>query len=88
MAIADVFDIPGIGDVIMGGNPDITKNDTSKLCRKGQNIIIITQNGEFTFKVLGIRLSLSIAETVIIGIHLEDSEDFHSLKAGDLVYKI
>ena len=88
MTIANVIVVPGIGNVIMGGNPEITKNDTSKLCRKGQSIIIITQNREFVFKVLDVQFSLSIAEAVIIGTHLEESEDFHRLKAGDLIYKI
>ncbi|MGN6710743.1 hypothetical protein [Anaerocolumna jejuensis] len=50
MAIENVIGVPGIGNVIIAGNPEITKNDTSKLCRKGQNSITITQNREIVFK--------------------------------------
>lgn len=87
MTIGDIIYIPNVGVVIVGGNPEITKNDLSKLCSIGKNIIIKTKNEELLFKVLDIKLSFSISEKVIISIQLEETKDFCKLNFGDLVYK-
>lgn len=87
MSIGDVTTIANIGNVIVGGNPEITKNDTSKLCKKGENIIIRSAEQESIFKVQDIRLSYSISEKVIVSLQLEESENFSKIKPGDLVFK-
>ncbi len=87
MKIGDVVTIPNVGFVIVGGNTEITKNDISKLCNIGDNIVIKTENEELLFKVLDIKLSFSISENVIISMQLEETKDFCKLNSGDLVYK-
>ena len=88
MMIGDIAVIPEIGDVIIGNNPKIVKNDLSMLCKKGQDIIVVKEGEELKFKVKDIRLSFTFTEKIIINIILENSEDFVKLKVGDLVYKI
>ena len=87
MKIGDVVTIPNVGFVIVGGNTEITKNDISKLCNIGDNIVIKTENEELLFKVLDIKLSFSISENVIISMQLEETKDFCKLNSGDLIYK-
>lgn len=87
MSIGDVTTIANIGNVIVGGNPEITKNDTSKLCKKGENIIIRSDEQESKFKVQDIRLSYSMSEKVIVSLQLEESENFSNIRPGDLVFK-
>lgn len=87
MSIGDVTTIANIGNVIVGGNPEITKNDTSKLCKKGENIIIRSDEQESKFKVQDIRLSYSMSEKVIVSLQLEESENFSNIRHGDLVFK-
>lgn len=38
MTIGDATIFPNVGFVIVGGNPEITKNGTSGLSRKGERI--------------------------------------------------
>lgn len=87
MMIGDIAVIPEIGDVIIGNNPKIVKNDLSMLYKKGQDIIVVKEGEELKFKVKDIRLSFTFTEKIIINIILENSEDFVKLKVGDLVYK-
>lgn len=87
MSIGDVTTITNIGNVIVGENPEITKTDTSKLCKKGENIIIRSAEQEFIFKVQDISLSCSISEKVIVSLQLEESENFSKIKPGDLIFK-
>ncbi len=88
MKIREATVIQNIGFVIIGGNREITKEDTSKLCKTGQDIIVKYNDEDLVFKVADIKLSFSISEKVIIGIRLEDSDSLGKIKAGDLVYKI
>ncbi len=87
MMIGDIAVIPEIGDVIIGNNPKIVKNNLSMLYKKGQDIIVVKEGEELKFKVKDIRLSFTFTEKIIINIILENSEDFVKLKVGDLVYK-
>ena len=87
MMIGDRAVIPEIGDVIIGNNPKIVKNNLSMLYKKGQDIIVVKEGEELKFKVKDIRLSFTFTEKIIINIILENSEDFVKLKVGDLVYK-
>lgn len=87
MKIGGIFKIPDKGIVLAGGNPEITMNDTSKLCRKGETIIIKNEHGELRLKAEDIRLSLSIAEAVIIGILVHESDETSELCIGDRVYE-
>ena len=88
MTIGDVITIPAIGDVIVGSNSEITKDDTSKLCKIGEDIVVIKDDKKLKFKVVDMKLSFSINEKVIISIKLEKTIEFNKLKIGDLVYKI
>ena len=87
MLVGDVTIIAGIGGVIVGGNPEISKNDTSKLCKKGDTIIVISDDQEFTFNVKDIRLSYSISEQVIVSLQVEETENFSKIKLGASVFK-
>lgn len=87
MSIGDVTTIANIGNVIVGGNPEITKYDISKLCKKDENVVIRSDGQEFIFKVQDIRFSYSMSEKVIISLKLEESENFNKIKPGDLVFK-
>lgn len=87
MTIGDTMIIPNIGFVIVGGNPQINKNDTSKLCNIGDDITIKSGDEELVFKVLDVKLSFSISEKIIISMMLEESKDFCKLNPGNKVYK-
>ena len=39
MKIGDMTTVPKVGNMIIGKNPQVVKDDISKLCQKGQNII-------------------------------------------------
>lgn len=88
MTIGDVVSIPNVGSVIVGGNLEITKDNTTKLCKKGDDIIVYKGNEKLKFEVMDIKLSFSLSERVIISIKLKESKDFNKLNIGDLVYKI
>lgn len=88
MTIGDVVSIPNVGSVIVGGNLEITKDNTTKLCKKGDDIIVHKGNEKLKFEVMDIKLSFSLSERVIISIKLKESKDFNKLNIGDLVYKI
>ncbi len=87
MTIGDVVIIPNGECVIVGGNSEITKYDTSRLCKKGEHIVIKSANEDFEFKVLEIHVSFSMSESVIISIQLEASEKLNYIKQGDFVYR-
>lgn len=88
MTIGDTFTMANVGHVIVGVNKEITKHNTSKLCKAGDEIVVIKENNNFNFKVLDVKLSFSFSEAVIVSIMVEKSIYFHKLKSGDLVYKI
>ncbi len=88
MKIGDTVILPSIGYVISGSNPEITKNDTSILNLKDKLIMVKTATDEFMFKVLDVKVSFSISEHLIIGIVVEESDNFSRIKAGDLLYKV
>jgi len=88
MRIGDTVKLPSVGYVIVGGNVEITKDDMSKLALKDKLIMVKTVSDEFKFKVLDINISFSISENLIIGIIVEESNDFSKIKAGDLLYKV
>lgn len=87
MTIGDITIVPNIGFVIVGGNPYITKDDTSRLCKRGEYIFIEKEKEKLVFKVLDIKLSYSISEKVIISMHLNESDDLRKIEIGDKVYK-
>lgn len=87
MKIGGIFKIPDKGIVLGGGNPEITLEDTSRLCRKGEMIRIKNENRELRLKAEDIRLSTSIAGAVIIGILVRESDEASELCIGDRVYE-
>lgn len=88
MNIADIATIPEVGNVIIGKNPSIEKEDLSGLCRRGQDIVVKGKKEKLQFIVKDVRLTFSISEKIIISIEFEESENFHKLRIGDSVYKI
>lgn len=50
--------------------------------------MVKTATGEITFKVLEVKISFSIAENLIIGINVAESDDFSKIKIGDLLYTV
>lgn len=88
MEVGEAIKIPAIGNVIVGSNADITKDDTSRLCKRGDNIIVKSEAEELVFKVLDINLSFSLSEKIIISIQLEETKEFFKIKCGNRVYKV
>ena len=88
MEVGEAITIPAVGNVIVGVNTDITKEDTSKLCKRGDCIIVKSEAEELVFKVLDINLSFSLSEKIIINIQLEETNEFFKIKCGNRVYKM
>ncbi len=88
MKIGDIATIPNIGDVVIGKNHEIEKDDISLLCKKGQEIIVEGKKEKLRFKVKDIRLTFSMTEKIIISMEFEKSENFKKLRIGDSIYSI
>ena len=88
MKIGDAVEIPSVGYIIIGNNPEVTKYNTSNLCRKGSDIIVECEGEKLKFKVLDIQLTFSISEKVIINLQVEKNDSFEKIKPGSFVYKI
>lgn len=88
MKIGDIATIPDIGDVVIGKNQKIEKDDISILCKKGQEIIVEGKQEKLRFRVKDIRLTFSMSEKIIISMEFEKSEDFKKLRIGDSLYSI
>lgn len=88
MKISDTLVLPSIGYVISGSNPQITKHDISILNLRDKLVMVKTAADEFVLKVLDVNVSFSISENLIIGIRVEESDNFSKIKTGDLLYKI
>lgn len=89
MTICDIWFDSKIGFVIVGTNPEITHDNTSKLCRLGEKIVIVDEVESLTFKVRDIELSSSSwgGDVPNIGLVLDDSSNLNKIKIGDKVYK-
>ena len=68
MMIGDIAVIPEIGDVIIGNNPKIVKNDLSMLCKKGQDIIVTSDIGSTGSNMTMIIVGSIIAVIAVAGV--------------------
>ncbi|MCM3702073.1 hypothetical protein [Paenibacillus macerans] len=75
MKIGEIVMLPSVGYVISGNNPQLTKYDISILNLKDK-LMVKTSTDEFMFKVLDVNVSFSITENLIIGIRVEESNNF------------
>ena len=80
MKVGEAINLPNIGYVISGNNPDITVNDVSKLSLIDKSILVKTDDNEIILKVLGVKLSTSISDNLLIGLIVEEHDDFSKIR--------
>lgn len=88
MKVGEVINLPNIGYMISGNNSDITVNDVSKLSLINKSILVKTDDNEIILKVLRVKLSTSISDNLLIGLIVEEHDDFSKIRSGNLIYKI
>lgn len=88
MKVGEAINLLNIGYMISGNNPDITVNDVSKLSLINKSILVKTDDNEIILKVLEVKLSASISGNLLIGLIVEEHDDFSKIRSGNLVYKI
>ena len=86
--VQEALYIKSEGFVVVGNNPEWTIEDCSKMNVKGKSIIIRTSDGDYTFEVENLNVSISFTGKPNIGIRLKESDDFDKISKGDMIFKL
>jgi hypothetical protein len=85
--VEETFYLEKEGFVVVGNNPEWTIEDCSKMNIKGKSIVVRTTEGEYSFEVEDLNISISLAGKPNFGLTLKESDNFKKISKGDMVFK-